>query len=328
MSKGIGRILQVGVAKETVRGTSEAAATYYIPFSDASIEEKDEKALRNQSRGIIEESVGEDIVRQWAEGSITAPLTDKSFGLILLATFGTCTTGANVDGSGTIKDHVFTVAQSAQHQALSIFLDDPLGGQDYKFAMGVISSLEINYERGKFIEFSANFMSKKGATATLTPSATTENLFLPNHFVFKVASAQSGLTAATAIPMKSLKLSIEKNVEADDVLGSLAPADFLNKQFIITGELEAIWQNESDFKTAALAGTAQAMRLDLLHTVTIGTAAKPQLRIDLNSVVFGEFKTPIKIDDVMVQTLSFKAHYSTTDSKMVTATLTNAVASY
>lgn len=329
MSKGIGRLMQVGLAKETTRGTVESAATYWIPFSEAEINEKDEKALVDMSYGLIEESQGEEIVKQWAEGSLKGPVTDKSFGLILLATLGAVSTGDNADSDATVKDHTFTVAQSAQHQALSVFLDDPLGGQDYKHAMGVISSLELNYETGKFIEFTANFMAKKGESATNTPATTTEYRFLPQHLTFKLASNISGLGAASAISIKSLKLNIEKNVESDDVLGSVAPADFLNKQFTITGELEAIWQNESDFKTAALAGTAKAMRIDLVNSnQTIGNSANPRLKIDLAKVIFSEFANPIKINDVMIQTLSFKAHYSQSDTKLIEALMTNTVASY
>lgn len=329
MTKGIGRLLQAGVAKETVRGTSETAATYYIPFSEAEFAEKDERVVDEQSYGIIEHGVSESIVKQWADVSVKAPIGDKHFGLILLAALGTCTTGDNADSDASIKDHTFTVNQSAQHQALSMFLDDPLGGQDYKFALGSLATLELMYEQGKFLEYKASFMTKKGATATLTPSTTTENRFLPQHLTFKVASNLAGLAAASATVIKNLSLTIEKNLEADSVLGNIAPADFLNKQIAITGTIEAIWQNESDFKTAALAGTQKALRIDCVNTgVTIGSAANPRFKIDLAKVYFSELSVPVKINDVMTQSLKFTAYYSASDTSMVSALLTNAVASY
>src|ERR1700681_4535284 len=37
------------------------------------------------------------------------------------------------------------------------------------------------------------------------------------------------------------------NVEDQDVLGSVNPADFLNKEFAVEGTLECIYQNNSDF---------------------------------------------------------------------------------
>lgn len=328
MSKGIGRLMQAGVAKEAVRGTGETAPTFIIPFSEASFTPKDDKIVDEQSFGVIEDSLGQSIVKEWSEIELGAPITDKSFGLILLAALGAVNSAANADAAGTVKDHTFTVAQSAQHQALTIFLDDPIAAADYKFALSSLSSLEISYELGKFVNYKAKFLAKKGASATITPSTVTENRFLPQNLTFKLASALSGLTGATAIAIKKLSITIEKNLESDDVLGSTTPADFLNKQFSVKGDIEAIWQGEADFKTAALAGTAQAMRIDLLSTALIGTAAHPQLTIDLAKIIFSDWSDPIKLDNIMTQTLSFKAHYSTADSKLITTKLTNLQASY
>lgn len=328
MSKGIGRLLQIGIAREATRGTSPAAATYWIPHNEFDIFEKDSKVVDEQTRGVIEDSVGQSIVKQWAEGSLKAPIGDKHFPLLLYGIFGTLASSLK-SGETLVYDHNVSVQQGAQHQSLSLYLDDPLGGQDYTHALGVLASLEIAYEQGKFIDYVANFKAKKGATATLAPSTTSENRFLPQHLAFKLAATQAGLDAAGATVIKSLNLKIEQNIEDDDVLGNIAPADFLNKHFLIEGTLEAIWQNESDFKTAALAGTVKAMRIDLNNAdVTIGTASNPRVKIDLHSVVFKEITRPVRINELVKQTIAFKAHYNTTDSKMASVLCNNLVASY
>lgn len=329
MAKGIGKLLQIGIAKETVRGTAETAATYWLQTDDFNVMEKDERVTNEQTLGVIEASQGEDIIRQWAEVTYKAPIGDKHFALILNGILGTLTTGDNADSDASIKDHVVTVAQSAQHQAITLFKNDPLATADYKHALGCIESLEISYEQGKYLEYTATLKAKKGAGATLTVSNTVENRFLPQHVVFKMASAQSGLGAASATVIKSLKLKIESNLEPDWVLGSVAPADFLNKQLAISGELEAIWDSEATLKTPTLAGTKKALRLDMINTdVTIGSAANPMVRIDLHKVVFADHSTPAKLHDIMLESIAFTAHYDVTDSKMITATVTNAVASY
>jgi hypothetical protein len=329
MPKGIGRLISFGVAKESSRGTAPGAATYYIPFQDLSFDEKQAQAEDTQAYGVIEDSTGMSKVKEWAEGMIKAIIGDKHFPLILYSLFGSLSTSDDADSDASIKDHAITVAQSAQHQSLAFYLDDPIGGQDYTHALGVVDSLAINYERGKFVDYEAKLKSKKGVTATLTPSITTENKFLPQHVTFKLASTQSGLDVASALSIKSLKLNINQNIEDDDVLGSIAPADFLTKNFVIEGELEAIFQNESDFKTQFLANTGKAMRIDLKNTdVTIGSAANPEIKIDLYKVIFKALNKPVKIGDIMMQSLSFKAHYSISDSKMVQVTCVNAVASY
>lgn len=329
MSKGIGRLLTVGINRESSRGTAAGTPAFMIAYAELDIDEKDTRVIDDQSRGVIEGSVGESIVKQWMEGTIKAPIGDKHFPLILYAVCGALTSVTGT-ATGTPIYHTITVQQGAQHQSLTLLLDDPLGGQDYTHALTVPTQVEIAYERGSFLSYTASIRGKKGVANPVTPAAVSENRFLSQHLTFKLATTQSGLDAATATPIKSATLRIKQNVADDDVLGNIAPQDFLNKQFEIEGELEAIWQNESDFKTNSLTGTARAMRLDLVNTsVVIGTGStNPSLRIDLHNVVFQPITRPIRLSDIVMQKVAFRAHYSTTDSKMVTITATNTQASY
>lgn len=327
--KGLSRLVQFGIAKETTRGTSEAAASFWIPWKDLSMDEVQEEVLNQEAYGVIEDTFSRDITKQYAKGSLTAPITDKHFALILFNLLGSLSTASNADGSGTVKDHTITVAQTSQHQALSLFLDDPVGAQDYKFALGMIESLEISYELGQYITYKIDFKAKKGGTATLTPATSTENRFTHKHVVFKLAANLAGLGAASAATIKSFKLKIKTSLEDDFVLGSVDPADFLNKSISIDGSLTAFWQNESDYKTAFLANTAQAMRIDIQNTdVTIGTSAKPLVRIDLAKVYFNQLGRTFKLNDIVMQDLSFKAVYSSGDSKAITCLVTNLQTSY
>jgi hypothetical protein len=325
MAKAIGRLVQIGIAKETTRGTAPASATFWIPWAELDVDEKKRFVLDEQTRGVIEDSTGQSIVSEWAEATIKAPIGDKHFPLILYSILGGLSTTGPVDSAYT---HTITTAQSAQHQSLALYLDDPAGGQDYKHALAVPESVEIAYERDQFITYTAKFKAKKGTTATLTPATTNENRFLQKHLTFKLATNQAGLGAASAIAIKNLTLTINQNVEADEVLGSVQPADFLNKQLSIEGTVEAIFQNEADFKTAFNSGTAQAMRIDLTSDTLIGTSSTPYLIIDLHSVIFTELTKAYRLNDIVMQTLNFKAHYNTTDGKMFTITARNAQASY
>ena len=112
------------------------------------------------------------------------------------------------------------------------------------------------------------------------------------------------------------------------MLGNVVPLDFLNKNFTIEGEVEAVFQNESEFKTHFNSGTARALRFDLIQTKLIGTSSVPKITIDLHSIVFTEMSRPIRINDIVIQRLSFKAHYSITDSKIATVTCINATVSH
>ena len=328
MAKGIGRLTGFGIARETTRGTSPGAATFWIPFMEAGLEEKFDNAIDESTQGVVEDSVGQTRVKEWAEGSVKALITDRTFPLVLYAILGSLSTVAGSPEAGT-NTHTITVGQSAQHQSLSYYIDDPLSGQDYTHALGVVQSLEIVYEAGKPLEFNATLKSKKGVAASFVSSSNTENRFTHKHLTFKLATNLAGLGAASAQNIRMLSLKISQNIEDDPALGSLAPVDFLNKQFTIEGTVEAIWNTEADFKTFVLAGTQKAMRLDLKNTdVIIGTVTNPQITIDLAKVIFKDITKPFKANDVVKQTLSFKAHYSTADSKMITISAINATSSY
>jgi len=329
--KGIGRLLSIGIAKEATRGTAQSSASYWLPFSDAAIEEKFTNVTQDEAYGIIEDSVGQFRVKNWAEGTLKVPATDQSLPLLLLSQFGAIANATHA-GESVVYDHTITVGQSAQHQSLTLFIHDPLAAQDYSHALGVIHKTEIDAELGKFVDLSLSVKALKGTQqSTFSPSIVAENRFLPQYMTFKYAPLVSGLSGATAIQIKSVKLTIDDSIEDDDVLGSVAPVDFLNKEFKIEGTIEAIWQNESDFKTMSLVtpNVPQAMLIEIKNTdILIGSAAHPDMAITLDRVFVTDFSRPIKVKDVMYQTIKFKATYSTANSEMAKIVVTNTVASY
>lgn len=327
--KGIGRLFNIGIAAEATRGTAQTSVSHWLPFSDASIEEKLKNVVQDEAYGVIEDSIGQLRVKNWAEGTLKMPVTDLSLPLILKAMMG-ASADATHSGETAVYDHTITVGESAQHQSLTFFIHDPLSDQDYSHALGVIHKLDLDVELGKFAELSLSVKAQKGVKqSSYTPSITTENRFIPQYLTFKYATTVSGLSGATAIALKSCKLSIDSNIEDQDVLGSVSPADFLNKEFKVSGQFEAIFQNESDFKTVALAtpNVAQAALIDLKNTdVTIGTASNPEVKITLNKIYFTEFSRPIKVKDLVYQTIKWEAVYDTSAAAMLTAVVTNTAA--
>ena len=328
MAKGIAKQISLGIARETTRGTSPGSATFWLPWMEFNLDEKKDFVEDVASIGMIEDAQNAAIAKATAEGSLKGLVSDKTFPLLLYSILGTLNTAANTPESG-VSTHTVTVAQNAQHPTLSYYLDDPVTPQDYTFPNGVLTSLELKYERGSYIQFSAGLKAKKGATATFTPTSNTENRFIHKHVTFKLAANLAGLAGASAMNIMSLSLKIDPHIEEDLALGSVDPVDFLNKELSIEGTLEAVWNTEADYKTQFLAGTTKAMRIDLKNTdVTIGTTTNPQITIDLAKVTFKELGKAYKAGDVITQALSFKAYYSTPDAKMVTVAAVNTQASY
>jgi hypothetical protein len=324
MTKFIGRLADVGIAKESVRGTAESSADFWLPKLSLSIDDGIDQAVDESSLGIIEDSTGASIVAKYAEGDVEGNVKDQSIGLLLLAALGSVsTTGPS---ETTVYTHAFSVLESAQHPSLTLFVDDP--NQDYKYALGMLRSLELDVMLGAFAKFKAAFRAKVGATATLTPSYSAENFFLPQHGSVKIASDLSGLGAASTIAVRSLKLTIDKSPEDDRKLGSVDAADILNKQFSVAGTLELVFDDET-FKTAMLGDTAKAMRIALVNSdVTIGDDLHPSLTIDLAKAKFSKFERKYGNDDVVTATVDFKAFYSTGDTSMISASLVNTQSSY
>ncbi|MCR2833477.1 phage tail tube protein [Parerythrobacter lacustris] len=324
MTKFLGRLADIGIAKEAVRGTAETSATFYLPKTSLTLDDGIEQAIDESSNGVIEDSVGAAVTGKFAEGEIEGNIYDKSFGLLLLACLGSVSTSG--PSESTVYTHAFSVLQSAQHPALTLFLDDP--NQDYKYPLAILESLNIDVMIGAYAKYTAAFRSKVGTTATLTPSYSTENHFLPQHGSLKIATNLAGLGAASAIDVRSVKLSFNKNIEDDRKLGSLDQADILNKQFSVEGSVELVF-NDNTFKTDMLADTAKAMRLRLTNSdVTIGSSLNPQLTIDLAKAKFSKFERSYGNDDIVTATTDFKGFYSVADTEMVSAELINTQSSY
>jgi hypothetical protein len=324
MAKFIGRQADIGIKKESVRGTAESTATYYLPKISMSLDDGIEQVIDESSIGVIEDATNASIVAKFAEGELEGNIQDSSFGLLLLNALGAVSTSG--PSQTTVYTHTFSVGQDAQHDALTLFLDD--GNQDYKFALAMIESLGIDISLGQFAKFNASFRSKKGETATLSPSYAAANIFLPQHGTLKTATNLAGLGAASTIDIRSVKLEIMKNLEEDRKLGSLDAVDILNKQFACEGSIELVF-NDNTFKTDMLADTAKAMRIRLTNTdVTIGSSLNPQLTIDLAKVKFSNFQKNYSNDDIVTATVDFKGFYSLADTSMITMELINTTASY
>lgn len=324
MTKFIGRTADVGIAKEGTRGTAETAADFWLPKVSLTLDDGIEQSIEESSYGVIEDAADAVVVGKYAEGEIEGNIYSESFGLLLLSALGSVSTSGPAES--TVYTHTFTVGQSAQHQALTLFLDD--GNQDYAFPLAMLSQLDIDISLGQFAKYTAAFRSKVGETDTLTPSYSAENFFLPQHGSVKIASAVSGLTGASALDVRSVRLSINKNIEDDRKLGSVNQDDILNKQFMVEGSVEVVF-DDNTFKTQMLADTAQAMRIRLTNTdVTIGSTLNPQLNIDLSKVKFGSFEKNYSNNDIVTATVNFRGFYKLSETDMIEVALVNTTSAY
>lgn len=327
MSEFIGRRVNLGVSRETTRGTFPGTFTYWVPRTDLTFQDRATKVVSATGHGHIDQSTDAFVTEKFGEGSISSEIRDRSFGLFLYSIMGTLTT---TNPLATAYQHDFTEANSNQHQSLSFGLDDPNADDSY-FALVMLNSLTINVEVGQIATFTADFMSRAGDDVTATATYTTsENRFV-SHFVdMKLAATTGALAAATALPIKSFTITFSKNLVRDHNFGTIQPTEIHNQSFSCEGSF-TLNNEDNTYRDYMLDNTYRALRLDAQNTdVTIETGYNPRLQIDLSRVDLHSWERNNALDEISGQTISFRAHKDVAGAlNMVNnIMLINAVSSY
>ncbi len=325
MSSWLGRRLQIGIARETVRGAG-AAPVYRIPDVEFDFDDKVAVARSQARLGRLEDSEETFITSKWGAGTLKGEVRSSSFPLLLYAMLGTLSSGSVVDSSYT---HSVSLANTNLHQSLSLVAVDPNTSELYKLV--VLDKLELNARLDEIVQFSATFLGKQAvATALTVPALTDEYKFTSKHVRVKVASTIGGLAAASPLGIKELRLTVSKNPVMDNVLFSAEPENIFNRQISVEGELTLNYSDET-WKGYFKAATSRAMEIALVNSdETIGVGTSPSLTIQLPKVDFYEWAPNFALDDIVSQRLSFKASYDVANGLAVISTcqLVNTIQSY
>lgn len=325
MTEILKRKFNIGVGKETVRGTKVEPGMWLKPTSE-DISEKVEVIATERSMGIIEDSDDQVVTKKFSSGVIAGELFDQSFGYFLLAAIGSV---ASVEkgGDAGVYDHTFTVLQSSQHPTLTI--EKKRGTiEQIAYPNAVIESLKIEAIVNDYVKFEASIRAKVGEAATSTPSYVVENYFLAKDIKAKIAADYSGLGSAVEVDTRNIVLNINKNIDDKDLLGDSEVSDFLNKQIAFEGSLEMYFASVTE-RDYALDGTQKAMVIEIENTdITIGATSHPKLVINLAKVKFSDPVESGDNNEMVKVVVAFKGFYSLTDSKSCEAILTNLKTSY
>lgn len=323
MAKLIGRVFNVGIGKETTRGTA-VAPSFWLPKMSFSHDDKVERVQNESSIGTIHDTEDSHVVGKISEGEISGRIADTSFGLFLLGGLGSVASPSLV--ATGVYDHVFSVLESSQHPSFTIGVVGGNGNETtgLRYTLAMIDSLELTFELQKYAMYKATYRGNKNATGSNTASYSAENIFLPQHGVVKIATDLSGLSGASAIQVKKANIKISKNIEDDQVIGAIDAVDRLNRQIVVEGQLELMYEDRSYIDTIMLGDLSKALRVSFINTdVTIGASSNPTITVDLAKIKLQEVARKIDNNEFITQTVSFKAYYSIADSKMITATLRN-----
>lgn len=327
MSEYTGRKVSFGLAKEAVRGTAEAEADYWLNHMSLGFYPRAEKALNESALGNLHKQNDSTTMTLWGEGDFEMKAGDQSIAAILHATMGTLITSDNADANAAVKDHTISFDQSNSPASYTFFRKDPNVNEAY--ALGMVSSLEINAELGSWLMLSGSVITKPATSSTATVARINETEFKPKHISVKLAANVAGLAAADNLTsLQSMRLTIDRAVERDLALTSDSPYDITVREIEISGEL-VLRHSDAVQLTNYLTDVQQAMQITVENTdVTIGTAAHPKIVFTLPKVTFDNWEIDQGLGDKVNQTIGFKALYDVTTAKALEVVVTNTVAAY
>lgn len=309
MTKFVGRRGVLGIAKESSRGTAVGIPTFWIPRTTISFDDKIESARQQEALGKIADSDSNFVTQKYGEGDFEFQVDDRSIGIILTSLLGASPvkTGANP------YTFTYTLANTNQHQSLSILYQDPDLTKVYP--LGVVDSLKIVVDQNAIVTGTVTFKSKVGRdwttqTADFTALGTK---FLHQHLAFKLADTVGALAGSSAISLKKLELNIKANAMFDSVLGTVEPEDILNQSFSVEGTIELLKQ-DSTYRNYMLNGTYKAM------DITLSGSTSSSLQFQFPRVDFTAWEQDRKLDDIVSQKINFKANYDTANALDIIST--------
>lgn len=326
MTNFIGRLVEVGVARESTRKLGASDADFWLSKDEFSFDDKIEQVRVTGSVGKLADSQEAIRTIRYGTGGLTMDLGSQSIGYFLYSMLGSLSSAGTSNG----YTHTISISEDNQHQSLALFVKDGNDTEQYKLAM--VNTLEFNASLEDIVKVSVDFMSKKGEShSTLTPSYTSEYKFTKNHVKVKVANNIAGLSGASVISVKSLRLTLNGNVQLDNALGTASPEDIFNHQLSVEGEF-VLNYSDSTYKDLFTAGTNQAMEIVFSNTdQTIGAGStNPSLTFQLPKVDFVTWEPDYALEEISTQTISFKASYDVANSLNIisTCSLVNGKSSY
>lgn len=321
MTKQIGRKVEAALAFESSRGVG-VAPVYSLGKVDFSVFDKTVDVRDDSGIGRIEDSNDKFVVEKYAQGSIGGFLGANSALYLFGLAFGTLPTV----GSPTDSRYPWTIslANNNSHLSGSLYVIDSNVSLIHKLLM--LEKLEISGDMEDAIKFDAEFISKVGRTTTRSmPSYVEDYKFTKRKTKIYLASSVSGLAAATRISVKNFKLTITKNLVRDSVLGTAEPIDINNQSFSIEGEIKLNYDDQT-YKNLMMNGTYRAMRIFLEAEKLVGSSTYPDITIDLSKVDFFSWEPDLANDDIVMNTINFKANYHLSDAMVNAVTVRNALA--
>ena len=321
-----GEDVNIGIARETVRGTAETPSIWLPGRTPTGVRQVVEKAIIKETKGTGMASQGSVLVQKRAEGDLEFNVRNGSIGMMLLSLLGKVTTST----AGSAYSHLFEILTgNPQYPTLTLGLAQ-LGMQDYAYRKCICTQLEVRTPVDDLVNATASFVGAEENThADYTPSFPSTDYFFRHYdVVIKIASDVSGLAAASALGVKEFSLTLNNNGRVNQNIGELNPSDVLGLMVEVGGKLKLDYTGET-YHDIYAAGTYKAMSITMTRSdVALDTGVYPKISFVMPKVSFENLNPDRPIDDIVGEEMDFVAHYDEDATYGIQATVVNSIANY
>src|SRR5690606_4795041 len=130
------------------------------------------------------------------------------------------------------------------------------------FKLGMLDSFGVTVEPSGIVNYTIGYKSRVADEwSSITPVFTSlGSKFLHQHLEVRLAANVGALSGATAISLKNLEFTVNKNTIFDSVMGTVEPEDILNQQISVEGSLTLNLEDDT-YRDYMLNGTYRAMEI-------------------------------------------------------------------
>jgi len=320
----IGKQIEAGISLETSRGVVPASVSQWLKNITCEIEVKSENVIDESKLGGLADSQGKRVVKKWVEGNLEGNIHIDPLGYFLKNIYGNVT--SSQIGTSGVYTHEFLLEESISHSSLALFIKDG-GLNQVAYSNCVLTGFEIKCAVDTFLSFTAEIVGKDETADTSTPSYDEEYDFIGKDITIKVADTEAGLSSATAENIKEFSLKWDLGAIQDYTLGSYNPDDIYNGKMAIEGTLEMNY-NDKDFRDLFQNDEAKYMEITAEGVTDLGDGNKPKITILLYKAQIIDWSKSGGADELVSQSVSFKAFYNEADNKQSKTTIQNLTTSY
>lgn len=318
-----GRFIEIGVAVEASRGVAEATVDRWAKNVEANVISRTQKAVDDNKRGVLEDSEGARVVREWFDGDLSGILHADMVGYFLLNIYGSVE--STLVGSG-VYEHVFNTLQSIEHPTLTIFRRDSTIARA-KYAGAVVNTLEISASTDDYVRFVANLIAKSEASHALSSTYADEYDFIGKDITVKIAATEGGLAGATATKVKNVSIKYDLGAISDFVLGSENPDSVYNAKKSIMIEFTKNF-DDTTFEDLFKSDDYKYMSVTIEGDANLGGGNPPSITWVFNKVQVQDWERAGGQDALVEETVTLKAFYNEDDAKQDEVTLQNLTTAY